>query len=93
MPDSSLSREETGVTPEDLSYIIYTSGSTGRPKGIMTEHRNIVSFVNAFKKTTKLTPNDRVYQGFSLSFDGSVEEMWMAFFNWCNTCGWPPGIF
>jgi non-ribosomal peptide synthetase-like protein len=61
------------------SYIIYTSGSTGKPKGVMTEHRNIVSFVNAFRNVCSLTPDDRVYQGFSYGFDGSVEEIWMAF--------------
>jgi non-ribosomal peptide synthetase-like protein len=61
------------------SYIIYTSGSTGKPKGVMTEHRNIVSFVNAFKNICSLTPDDRVYQGFSFGFDGSVEEIWMAY--------------
>ncbi|MBF0359778.1 MAG: amino acid adenylation domain-containing protein [Oligoflexia bacterium] len=76
-----LDRVKSGVLAFDLCYIIYTSGSTGRPKGIMTEHRNSVSFVKSFKKVCQLNPNDRIYQGFSLSFDGSVEEMWMAFSN------------
>lgn len=76
-----LSREETQVAPDDLSYVLYTSGSTGRPKGVMTEHRNIVEFVNAFNDEIRLTPSDRVYHGFALGFDGSVEEMWMAFSN------------
>ena len=76
-----LSTEETGLDDSQLCYIIYTSGSTGKPKGVMTEHRNIVSFVQAFKKVCDLTPEDRVYQGFSLGFDGSVEEIWMAFAN------------
>ena len=74
-------RTETGLAPEDLCYIIYTSGTTGQPKGIMTEHRNVVHFVQAFNKVCRTTPADRIYQGFSLSFDGSVEEIWMAFSN------------
>ena len=76
-----LSRGETGVTPSDLSYVLYTSGSTGRPKGVMTEHRNVVAFVRSFNQALGLTAQDRVFQGFSLGFDGSVEEMWMAFSN------------
>ena len=76
-----LTRNESGVTPADLCYVIYTSGTTGRPKGVMTEHRNAFHFVQAFNAVCTTTPSDRVYQGFSLGFDGSVEEIWMAFSN------------
>ena len=76
-----LSAEQTGVAPSDLCYVLYTSGSTGRPKGVMAEHRNVVEFVKAFNEVIRLTDQDRVFQGFSLGFDGSVEEMWMAFSN------------
>jgi non-ribosomal peptide synthetase-like protein len=80
-PASRPSRADTGLLPHDLCYVIYTSGTTGRPKGVLTEHRNAVHFVRAFNKVCKTIPEDRVYQGFSLGFDGSVEEMWMAFSN------------
>lgn len=76
-----LTRAETGLVPEDLCYVIFTSGSTGRPKGVMTEHRNATHFVPAFNRVCATTPEDRIYQGFSLGFDGSVEEIWMAFSN------------
>jgi non-ribosomal peptide synthetase-like protein len=76
-----FSAEDLPLDDSNLCYIIYTSGSTGKPKGVMTEHRNIVSFVHSFKKVCALTPEDRVFQGFSLGFDGSVEEIWMAFSN------------
>lgn len=76
-----LSREETGVAPNDLCYVLYTSGTTGRPKGVMTEHSNVVQFIDSFNEATQLEHTDRVFQGFSLGFDGSVEEMWMAFSN------------
>ena len=76
-----LLRSDTGVSPQDLCYVIYTSGTTGRPKGIMTEHRNVTRFVHAFNLVCATAPEDRVFQGFSLTFDGSVEEIWMAFSN------------
>ena len=80
-PGHRLTRAHTGLGPEDLCYVIYTSGSTGRPKGVMTEHRNAVHFVRAFNDTCITTAEDRIYQGFSLGFDGSVEEIWMALSN------------
>lgn len=76
-----LTREETGASPSDLCYVIYTSGTTGRPKGVMTEHRAACNYVAAFNEICATGPEDRIFQGFSLSFDGSVEEIWMAFSN------------
>ncbi len=67
-----LTRPETSVSPTDLCYILYTSGTTGRPKGIMTEHRNVVHFTGAFNEVHQVKHTDRVFQGFSLGFDGSV---------------------
>ena len=66
----------TIVTPRDICYVIYTSGSTGRPKGIIIEHRNAVNFVRALRTVYKVTEDDRIYQGFSVAFDASIEEIW-----------------
>ncbi|MBL9002687.1 MAG: amino acid adenylation domain-containing protein [Myxococcales bacterium] len=76
-----LSRAESGVSPSDICYLIYTSGTTGKPKGVMAEHRHVVRFALAFNEVCATGPSDRVFQGFSLGFDGSVEELWMAFSN------------
>lgn len=73
--------DEIGAKPEDLCYVLYTSGTTGRPKGVMAEHRNAYRYTLAFNAALRTGPDDRVYQGFSLGFDGSVEELWMAFSN------------
>ena len=87
-----LEQEQSGPSGSALCYIIYTSGTTGRPKGIMTEHRNVVAFANAFRETCEMTSSDRVYQGFSLTFDGSVEEIWMAFSSGATLVIGPPHL-
>ena len=74
-----LLRDMVGVGPRDLCYIIYTSGSTGRPKGVMIEHRSACHLVCAEGRIYGARPEDRVYQGASLAFDLSVEEVWLAF--------------
>ncbi|WP_242604547.1 Pls/PosA family non-ribosomal peptide synthetase [Legionella fairfieldensis] len=66
-------------SPDDLSYIIYTSGSTGKPKGVEITHRSICHYVRTVSTIYQMTEQDRVYQGFSLAFDASLEEIWMAF--------------
>jgi non-ribosomal peptide synthetase-like protein len=76
---SRLTREEVGASPQDLCYVIYTSGSTGRPKGVMIEHRNARRLVQAEGHIYAARSEDRVYQGASLAFDLSVEEVWLAF--------------
>jgi non-ribosomal peptide synthetase-like protein len=66
-------------TPDDPAYAISTSGSTGKPKGIVVSHRNVCHWVRAENHVLQITQEDLVYQGFSLAFDMSVEEIWPAF--------------
>src|SRR5262249_26598722 len=66
------------LTPENLAYVIYTSGTTGRPKGVMIEHRSIVNLVRHDLLELQLTPDERVAQNSSPSYDSSVEEIWFA---------------
>ncbi len=80
-PDNNIPRTVSGVDKNSLAYIIYTSGSTGRPKGVMIEHKSACNLIRASQEIYKVTPKDRVYQGFTLAFDASVEELWMAFLN------------
>ena len=87
-----LSCGEVGLTEHDLSYILFTSGTTGRPKGVMIEHRNVVGFIHGWNEITRIGPNDRIYHGFSLGFDASVEELWMAFSNGAALIVAPPDV-
>jgi non-ribosomal peptide synthetase-like protein len=75
----TLPRDEECAKSGDLCYVIYTSGSTGRPKGVMVEHRNACHLAQAERGIFGVRREDRVYQGASLCFDLSVEEIWLAF--------------
>lgn len=74
-----VTRDDTGITPDDVCYVIYTSGSTGKPKGVEIEHRSVCHLVRAESQIFQVQPADRVYQGFSIAFDASIEEIWLAF--------------
>ena len=66
------------VRPEDPAYVIYTSGSTGTPKGIVIRHQSICHFLRSENVLLGITAADRVYQGFSVAFDMSFEEIWIS---------------
>ncbi len=75
--DARLSLDETGHPLSELSYIIYTSGTTGRPKGVPIEHGSICNFVRVAAEVYGYRADDRVYQGLTIAFDFSVEEIWV----------------
>jgi non-ribosomal peptide synthetase-like protein len=68
-----------GVEPSDPAYVIYTSGSTGKPKGIVVTHANICHFLRAANEVYGFRAEDIVFQGASLAFDLSMEEVWVPY--------------
>jgi len=67
------------VSPDSPAYVIYTSGSTGKPKGIVISQRSICHFLRSENQVLGIRADDRVYQGFSVAFDMSFEEIWIAY--------------
>jgi len=61
------------------AYVIYTSGSTGTPKGIVISQRNICHFLRSENAILEIQKDDIVYQGFSVAFDMSFEEIWISY--------------
>ncbi|MBC3906165.1 amino acid adenylation domain-containing protein [Undibacterium sp. NL8W] len=67
------------VKASDPAYVIYTSGSTGKPKGILVSQASICHFLRSENHVLGIRHDDRVYQGFSLAFDMSFEEIWISY--------------
>ncbi|MBY8883356.1 amino acid adenylation domain-containing protein [Streptomyces sp. PTM05] len=65
------------IDPEGLSYVIYTSGSTGTPKGAMIRHRAISNRLPWQIGLLGLTPDDPVLHKAPLTFDISVNEIFL----------------
>ncbi|GAA5120379.1 amino acid adenylation domain-containing protein [Pseudonocardia adelaidensis] len=75
--DRRVREDERGPVVDAVAYVIYTSGSTGRPKGVAVGHPSIVNFVRVAAETYGVRRDDRMYQGLTIAFDFSVEEIWV----------------
>lgn len=69
--------DESPAVPGDLAYVIYTSGSTGKPKGVAVEHRAALNDVLSIASILKTGPADTVLATTALSFDPSVEDIFV----------------
>ena len=63
--------------PDSLAYAIYTSGSTGKPKAVGITHANICHYLRAANDIFGITQDDVVFQGASVAFDLSLEEIFL----------------
>ncbi|HCT78294.1 MAG TPA: peptide synthetase [Micromonosporaceae bacterium] len=61
---------------DPIAYVIYTSGSSGRPKGVEIAQSSICNFLSIVPELYDVRSSDRVYQGMTIAFDFSIEEIW-----------------
>ncbi|MFI7482528.1 Pls/PosA family non-ribosomal peptide synthetase [Kocuria sp. M1R5S2] len=76
LDDAPAHRPEVRHEGDPTCYIIYTSGSTGRPKGVEIAHSSICNFISIVPEVYDVRAEDRVYQGMTIAFDFSIEEIW-----------------
>ena len=68
-----------GATAQSPAYLIYTSGSTGVPKGIVITQANICHYLRSANTIFDIRADDVVFQGASVAFDLSMEEIWIPY--------------
>src|SRR4051812_41453332 len=75
---AAQSSARTGIESagDPVCYVIYTSGSSGRPKGVEITQSSICNFIGIVPTLYGVRPTDRVYQGMTIAFDFSIEEIW-----------------
>ncbi len=81
------------VHPRQLAYVIFTSGSTGRPKGVLVEHEGVANFIRAQGRRLAVGTEDRYFQFFAPTFDGSLAEIFGALAHGACLVIGPPEIY
>ncbi len=79
LPEGEALRRRENASPDHTAYVIYTSGSTGKPKGIAITQCSICHFLRSENARLGVREDDMVYQGFSVAFDMSFEEIWISY--------------
>ncbi|KAH6670809.1 nonribosomal peptide synthase [Halenospora varia] len=59
-------------------FVIYTSGSTGTPKGVVLQHKAVVTSAHATGTVYNWSPDSRVLQFASYTFDNSLAEIFFT---------------
>ncbi|MFH7339453.1 amino acid adenylation domain-containing protein [Streptomyces sp. KHY 26] len=67
------------LTFRHAAYVIYTSGSTGTPKGVVVTHAGIGNLGTDNAARFGVSPQSRLLQFASLSFDSSAAEFMIIF--------------
>ncbi|MFC8527727.1 amino acid adenylation domain-containing protein [Nocardia sp. NPDC057227] len=76
--DPTDADRRAALHPWNTAYVIYTSGSTGQPKGVPVPHAAIAEHLSGFTAEWSLTPDDRVLQSTSVSFDASLLDIFVT---------------
>ncbi|KAJ5940503.1 hypothetical protein N7516_000671 [Penicillium verrucosum] len=76
--ESSWRVPRANPTPAAAAYLCFTSGSTGKPKGVICTHRGLVAFQRDREVRLFAGPGKRIAQLMSVSFDGSIHELFSA---------------
>jgi natural product biosynthesis luciferase-like monooxygenase protein/amino acid adenylation domain-containing protein len=60
------------------AYLLYTTGTTGKPKGVLIQHSSILNYIISVGTIYKLDKGERVLQISNLTFDASLEQIFVS---------------
>jgi len=66
------------ATADSTAYMLFTSGSTGKPKAVPISNRNATAYIGYIFGLYEFNPEDRFYQVSDLTFDLSVQDIFLC---------------
>lgn len=87
---AALPPATAGDEVDPTCYVMYTSGAAGPAVGVDVPHSALCHLLAAVPAVYGITAADRVYQGMTIAFDFSLEEIWPAWTVGATVVAGPP---
>lgn len=91
--ETFLSEIRKQIIDTDIMYLIFTSGSTGVPKGVVTQHRALIDYVDAFLDEIGMSEEDVCGNQAPFYADMSCREVFSSMGSGATLCIIPQKYF
>ena len=78
---------------DDPLYVIFTSGSSGMPKGVMTSHRAVIDYIDAFADTFDIGTDDVLGNQAPLDYIAAIRDIYLPLKTGARTVLIPKSLF
>lgn len=83
--DEKLLEIRDSMVETDPLYIIFTSGSSGVPKGVITSHRSLMCYIDAYVKVMGIDSTDRIANQSPLDYIAAIRDIYVPLYTGAYT--------
>ena len=83
--EAILSKIADGACEDDPLYVIFTSGSSGKPKGVITSHRSLMCYIDAYRSVMNIDRNEVLGNQSPLDYIAAIRDIYLPVYTGAST--------